>query len=112
MPAPGSPTYTAVYKEILEPGGCTAAFCHGASGLDIAAPDSGYTNLIQGTPTGEPACASMKFVVPGKPMMSLLYLKLLPSPACGQQMPVGKPPLTNAQLTQIRTWIEMGAMNN
>src|SRR6187431_745504 len=36
--------------------------------------------------------------------------KRLPNPKCGVQMPADGSPLSDQQLTQIRTWIEMGAL--
>ena len=55
----------------------------------------------------------MKFVVPGKPDDSLLYRKLNDEkPSCGARMPLSLSALKPEELTQIRTWIEMGAKDD
>jgi polyvinyl alcohol dehydrogenase (cytochrome) len=106
-----APTYTAIYNEILVEKGCNADRCHGGLGLQLMDQASGYTNLLNGTPS-DPNCASMKFIVPGNVDQSYLYNKLQPTPACGGQMPLSLMPLTAEEMTQVRTWIEMGAPNN
>jgi hypothetical protein len=57
-------------------------------------------------------CMSKSLVVPGQPEMSLLYLKLSPTPPCGSRMPLGGTPFSDTQLEMIRCWIAAGAMNN
>jgi hypothetical protein len=106
-----APTYTAIYNEIFSEKGCSADRCHGGLGIMLQEAASGYTNLLNGAPTGA-ACTGMKFVVPGNPDQSYLYKKLQPSPPCGGQMPLSLQPLSDMEMTQIRTWIEMGAPNN
>ena len=50
------------------------------------------------------------YVVPGSPEESLLYLKLLPSPPMGSQMPIWFPYLSEAAIQDIETWILEGAI--
>jgi polyvinyl alcohol dehydrogenase (cytochrome) len=105
------PKYSAIYSEILEPQGCTADRCHGGLGLKLGKQDAGFKSLQDDVGVG--ACAGMKFVVPGKPNESLLYRKVADEkPPCGARMPLSLMPLSAEQLTQIRTWIEMGAKDN
>ncbi len=53
-----------------------------------------------------------RIVVPGNASGSPLVDKLGSSPAFGVRMPDGRPALSNAQITLIRTWINEGALNN
>lgn len=105
------PKYGAIYDEILTKQGCTADRCHGGLGLKLEEKDSGYKSLMNDT--GTMGCEGKKFVVPGKPDESLLYRKVADEmPACGARMPLGLSPLKPEELTQIKTWIEMGAKND
>ena len=80
-----------------------------------------YSILLSERPTPYvPAgCQFKRLVVPGKPMESLLYLKLqTPPPAnCGMRMPLpveNAPyrPAPPADIEIIRSWIASGAPNN
>jgi hypothetical protein len=106
-----APTFTAVYDELLSELGCTAGFCHGGTGLQLDDPTTAYNNLLNAVSNGA-GCENKKFIVPNDVASSYLYTKVLPNPACGKQMPADMAPLTDQQLTQLRTWIEMGAPNN
>ena len=57
-------------------------------------------------------CGGMTYVVPGKPEMSLLYLKLTATPPCGVQMPNGPTKFTQEQLDMVKGWIAAGAKND
>ena len=106
-----APTYSAIYDEVLEPQGCTADRCHGGLGLKLADKLAGHASLMGDLGVG--ACAGMKFVVPGQPDQSLLYRKVVDEmPPCGARMPLSLAPLKPEELTQIRTWIELGAPND
>lgn len=48
-------------------------------------------------------------VVPGKPDESNLYLKLLPDPPFGKQMPRNKKKLSAEEINLISEWIRQGA---
>ncbi|MDH5672483.1 MAG: hypothetical protein OEZ06_10065 [Myxococcales bacterium] len=118
----GDPTFTAIYDEILtkgEVGNCMAGYCHGAAptsmgngNLQITASDKqgAYDNLVNVVSTSE-LCAGATLVIPGDSAGSLLLQKFSAPPPCGLQMPVGMT-LTEAQITQIATWIDNGAMND
>jgi hypothetical protein len=98
-------------------------FCHPGEvevirNTDFADSAALYDILLSTTPTPfVPAgCAFKRLVVPGKPMESLLYLKLAGPPAnCGARMPLpaeaGKPfvPIRQLDLDLVRDWIAAGA---
>lgn len=50
-----------------------------------------------------------KSVISGKPKDSYLYLKLLPDPPFGKQMPRGRRKPSDEDLIMIHDWIEQGA---
>ena len=55
------------------------------------------------------ACAGRTLVVPGDPDTSLLVQKIGAAPPCGDRMPLGGAPLSDAQISMIRGWIAAGA---
>lgn len=123
---PGSPTFSAIFQEVIIATGCNAGgLCHGGT--------LGQANLLMNDQAGAhaalvgvaamgmsdprlmlPNCvdSGMMRVVAGQPDMSLLVKKLEGTmPPCGQPMPPTGP-LSAAQVTQIRTWIMNGALND
>lgn len=115
----GEPTWSAIYSEIIVGTGCNGgAFCHGGNvgNLPMLEKDATYaalvdvdamgTNLVPGTPN----CvdSGLKRIVSGDPDSSLLVAKIEGTQECGMQMGA----LTEAQITQIRTWIQNGALDN
>jgi hypothetical protein len=48
-------------------------------------------------------------LIPGKPQSSNLYLKLLPTPPFGKQMPRNRRKLSEEEIQLIYDWIEQGA---
>ena len=119
---PGSPTFSAIYNEILTrgtTGNCMFLGCHGAApdpaangNLNIKAgmQMQTYMNLV-GPSSTSMKCMGRKYVIPNDAAGSLLIQKLGDAPPCGDKMPVGRP-LTAAQIKQITDWINMGALNN
>lgn len=112
------PTWTVVYQRVIAPSCASAIGCHGpeprSAGLDLSTEAAGYASLV-GVPASTDilsgaACGDMGItrVVAGDPDGSLLVQKLEGSQPCGSAMPFG-PALTDAALTAIRDWIEMGA---
>ena len=68
---------------------------------------------IVNQPSKSTTCGgSSQLVVPGKPDESLFYVKLTANYGCGDRMPQGGDPLTDAQLAMVRSWIEAGAKND
>jgi hypothetical protein len=120
----GAPTFSAIYLEVMCTGGCVDAYCHGSRGtwadLDLSQLDGAYYELVD-QPSGKlipvdnrPTCAESPLlrVKPGAPEESLLYLKVSGRAPCGTRMPPPSSeyrPLLDAQVAQIRRWIELGA---
>jgi hypothetical protein len=77
-------------------------------GMDQA---TAYSALV-GKMSMSTRCMQRPLVMPGHPEISLLMLKLSPSPPCGSRMPVGGNPFTDPQLEMIRSWITAGAKND
>lgn len=106
------PTLSALQREIFRPI-CAGPFCHKDArlGFDASSIERSYETLV-GTVSDTALCGSTGLirVVPGKPLESLLYLKLT-EPPCGRKMPLlFDPNLPPRQLEQIRLWIERGAL--
>lgn len=113
-------TFTEVY-ELLFPrssaGQCE--MCHALPAHDVVngnletgmTQDSTYEALV-GKQSASSRCMQMPLVVAGKPEMSLLYLKLTPTPPCGVRMPNGGKGLTDDQVEVVRSWIAGGAKND
>lgn len=76
--------------------------CHGDRDPEANLRMTSLQSLVQGGRSG-PA------VSPGKGSESLLVRKLRGVDIEGQRMPLGKPPLTAAQIATIATWIDQGA---
>ena len=98
----------------------TCAGCHGAGappggGLllsDAATAHANMVNVAPGPMTLE--CAGREpYIVPNDADGSLLIVKLEGGPElCGSRMPLGPPPLEQAEIDLIRAWINAGAPNN
>jgi hypothetical protein len=82
--------------------------CHPPNGgMDLGA-EGAYENLVNVESVGFPP---NNRIVPGQPMQSVLWLKVIHSGTYGLDMPPDAT-IPTEQLTVIRTWIEQGAMNN
>jgi hypothetical protein len=123
-PVPGSPTFSAIFQDIIVGTGCNGgAACHaGMAGgnLTMRKQADTYSALVNmkgmGMTATSPATKCMDSglvrVVPNDPDKSLLYQKLSAAMApCGQSMPPGGA-LNPAQIMQVRTWIMNGAKND
>lgn len=94
-------------------------FCHSMPPNDVgngklhmgADQATAYTALV-GQVSVSKNCMGKPLVVPGQPDQSLLLMKLSPSPPCGNRMPLGGTPFTDAQLAMVRSWIVNGAPND
>ena len=113
-------TFTAVYAMMFPMATnarCNA--CHANPANDITNgnlfmgmdQDTAYKALVGKVSTGS-LCMPRELVVPGKPDMSLILQKLLPTPPCGVRMPNGGKQFTEAQLDMVRSWIAGGAKND
>jgi hypothetical protein len=135
----GTPTFTDVYTEILQPScgtsSSTKTGCHQATAdvpasltislLDMSSQATAYTNLVNvrgmGTYCSVPEDGGLApfRVLPDNAQESLLYLKVAEAvPPCGVRMPRPIPPATSAaplamtQISLIQDWINAGAKNN
>jgi hypothetical protein len=112
-------TFTQVYTTVITQ---FCAPCHTAAGgigittgnLDMTTQAKAFTNLVN-VPAAGASCSGMGVrIVPGSPATSLLFKKVdLTDPApCGSKMPLGLPPLSQANIDLIGAWITAGAQNN
>ncbi len=89
---------------------CALSGCHTGTfppqGLNLSEGQA-YANLVGVTSQEDP---SLKRVEPGDPDRSYLYLKIIGAAGIrGGRMPLGRDPLSDAQIDLIRQWIEEGA---
>ena len=89
---------------------CATAGCHrGAmpsANLDLSDAMTSYTELVG---VESSVVAGRLLVIANDSANSYLLEKLGPDPTAGQQMPVGRPPLSTADIDVIRQWIDTGA---
>ena len=83
---------------------CGGTGCHSAmapqQGLDLESP--GVASRVVGViAKGCP----VNLADPNNPTGSLMYEKLSPSPPCGAQMPLARPPLSDADSACVFNWI-------
>jgi hypothetical protein len=98
-----------VYGDILA--SCSTGECHSTNAsLDLSSSQGAYDALLHGR-TIEPCVSTTDFrrVVPGDPAKSVLYLKISGTSCFGTQMPLRTPPLAEAQIEAVRSWISGGA---
>ena len=121
---PSSPpaTFTQIYAALF-PLGTSAQcnYCHNRPANDISngklnmgeTQAAAYTALF-GVASVSARCGSTgkKLVVAGDASASLLLIKCSATPTCGDRMPQGSTPLTDAQLEMVRSWIAAGAKND
>ncbi|MEO1244831.1 MAG: Ig-like domain-containing protein [Pseudomonadota bacterium] len=90
---------------------CATAGCHNgvsnAGGLNLSSADASHMNLV-GVPSSVDAARIR--VIANDAANSYLIEKLGPMPGNGSQMPLGRPPLADADINVIRTWIDNGAL--
>ncbi|HYQ15222.1 MAG TPA: hypothetical protein VEQ58_05685, partial [Polyangiaceae bacterium] len=83
--------------------------CHttgSSGGLKLDPADVAYSSLV-GHSVGAAACSSQTRVIPGDAAGSYLIAKLRNTPGiCGVQMPRGRPPLAEADIQTIESWID------
>ena len=118
---PGSPTWSAIWQEVIVNNGCNGgSTCHASvsgGNLVMQTKAGSYTALVNaaaGGNTGTPTCmaSGLMRVVPGNPDTSLLVNKLEQTmPPCGSRMPPGGM-LKPEQIKQVRDWVAAGALDN
>jgi hypothetical protein len=122
---PGSPTFGAIYQEIIVGTGCNGGpTCHAstvAGQLKMTTKPDAYTALVGAKAmgmnlvmNGSPNCkdSALTRVVAGDPNASLLFKKISSdTPECGGKMPPSGA-LPTDKVEQIRAWIMNGAKND
>ncbi|HKU39240.1 MAG TPA: hypothetical protein VJR89_13860 [Polyangiales bacterium] len=121
---PGSPTWSAVFQEIIVGTGCNGGpTCHAstvAGMLKMTNKADSYTALVGAKGMGRNLtgmgmnCSDtgLTRVVPMDPANSLFLQKVeAATPVCGVRMPIGGT-LKPEQIEQIRTWIANGAKDD
>lgn len=100
------PTLSSIQTNIFTPK-CVNAGCHpgGGAPMSLASGQSFGTLVNQASGYNRPR------VQPGNANNSALYLKVSGT-ALGQIMPLGRPPLSAAEVSAIQQWINNGAQNN
>ncbi len=114
-PAPSSTgsAFDAIQAGILNTH-CLSAGCHNGTDRSnnlVLEPGQAYANLVSVQPFNMVAAASgLLRVDPGKPDNSFILIKLQgPGQGEGSRMPLGQPPLSQADIDEIRAWIQDGA---
>lgn len=106
----GDPSFADDIQEIFDRRGCSNTTCHGstrAANLDLQQGAS-YTNLVNMPSTSE----SGTRVIPGNADASYLVIKLEGRQTVGSSMPIGGAALDATDLTNIKNWVNRGALNN
>lgn len=104
-----NPSFDTDIQEIFNRMGCASSSCHGTSesaGLRLTAGDS-YDELVNIAAFQEPGTR----VIPNDAENSYLVIKIEGRQTVGGKMPVGGS-LDNIDITNIRNWIDTGALNN
>ncbi|NUO84455.1 hypothetical protein HUU05_30640 [candidate division KSB1 bacterium] len=107
------PTLSSIQANIFTPK-CVNAGCHPGGGAPMSlASGQSYNTLVGAGGTGVTSSgyAPLLRVSPGNAANSVLYLKVAGN-TLGNIMPLGRPPLSAAEVTAIQTWINNGAQNN
>lgn len=104
------PSLASVIQEIFNRNGCSSGPCHGtavSAGLDLT-DGSSYGNLVGVIATQ----TSVARVVPNNASGSYLIVKVEGLQITGERMPLGRTPLDNIDVTNLKNWINQGARNN
>lgn len=107
------PTLSSIQANIFTPK-CVNAGCHPGGGAPMSlANGQSYNTLVGAGGTGVTSSgyAPLLRVSPGNAANSVLYLKVAGT-TLGSIMPLGRPPLSAAEVSAIQTWINNGAQNN
>jgi len=106
----GSVSYAEDVVPVFERAGCLTSTCHGgtfvSSGYDLKTYETTFG------PGDEAQMLEICNVVPGDPAASYLIEKLGEAPRLGDRMPQNLPPLAQADIDLITTWVLEGAQNN
>ena len=104
-----APHFDEVYGILQQGCGGGMSGCHitgMASGLAMPDEAAALASLVN---VASPKCEGALRVVPGDADASLLVMVLEGTSTCIKPMPLGRDPLTEADLDAIRAWIDSGA---
>lgn len=104
-------TFSRVQNEIFTPT-CAVIGCHdplGQSSQMILTQGQAYGNIVNRPSVEMPALSRIQ---PNDVTNSYLYRKITGAGITGDRMPLGGPPLSDAQIQLIRNWIRRGAPND
>jgi hypothetical protein len=102
------------FKQDIQPifsASCALSGCHNAGAaaeLDLRT-DMSYAQLVGGVSSQD---STRKRVDPGDAQNSYLVIKLEDRQPVGSRMPLGRLPLSAAEIDTIRNWIGLGADDN
>ncbi len=105
-PVQVQPLLSSIQANIFTPK-CVNAGCHPGGG----APMSLQAGQSFGTLVNQASAYNRPRVAPNNANNSALFLKVAGT-TLGAQMPLGRPPLSAAEIGAIQTWITNGALNN
>lgn len=109
---PDGPTFTQIQDNIFTTS-CALSGCHTGTfppqGLNLSEGQA-YASLVN---VAAQEVQGLLRVKPGDPNNSYLVMKITGAAGiAGGRMPLGRTPLSDAQIQMIRDWIENGAENN
>ncbi len=107
------PSFGSDIQEILTRRGCTASNCHGNGSGNLSLGSSASTNHGRLVGVTSPNSGEV-YVIANDAENSYLVKKLegRQGSGNGSRMPLGGSPLDNIDLTNIKNWINTGALNN
>jgi len=106
-----SPSLQTNIQEIFDRRGCSGSLCHGAArsaDLDLRS-GSAFASLVNVVAFSD---ANFQRVTPNDAQNSYLVMKLEGRQTVGVRMPLGLAPLDAIDLTNVRNWINTGALDN
>lgn len=108
-PVDGVVTLAELYEPLFVASGCTAGYCHGTFGSADAVHD------LIGQDAAQPVCGRTKFIVPGEPEQSILWIRTRDTTDEDIECEVVKMPRNRSEnldpeITQmLHDWIAAGA---
>ena len=106
-----NPAFAANIQEIFDRRGCSASSCHGAAlsaNMDLRS-GAAFASIVNVAAFSDGA---FQRVTPNDAQNSYLVMKLEGRQTVGDRMPLDGAVLDNIDITNIRNWINTGALNN
>ncbi len=101
-------SFSSIQDNIFTPS-CATSGCHVSTYPNLSAGQA-HSAIVNGASSAGP---TQPLVKPGDPDNSYLLLKMTGAPSIlGNRMPLGRSPLSDAQINAVRQWIERGAPND